>query len=72
MRASNDFDVSHYEIKTIKRVGVGTLFNVCVTFQCRGLNHLEQYCILTVETCILIADILSCDMYTYLDKFTLY
>ena len=47
MTASNDFDVSQYGIKTIRK-GFDH-FLTRATFQYRGLNHLEQYYILTIE-----------------------
>ena len=50
MRASNAFDVSQYEIKTIGK-GLEHLL-MRVTFQCRGLSHLELYCILTIEALV--------------------
>ena len=46
-RASNDFGASHYGIQTIK-MGFNQLL-MFVTFQYRGLHHLDMYCTLITE-----------------------
>ena len=48
MKASNDFGASDYGIQMIK-MGFN-YFLMFVTFQYRGLHHLELYCTLTIET----------------------
>ena len=47
LSASNDFGASHYGIQTIK-MGFNH-FWMLVTFQYRGLHHLDMYCTLIIE-----------------------
>ena len=47
LRASKDFEPSHYGIQTIK-MGFNH-FRMHVTFQYRGLHHLDMYCTLIIE-----------------------
>ena len=47
LRDSNDFGASHYVIQTIK-IGFNH-FWMLVTFQYRGLLHLDMYCTLIIE-----------------------
>ena len=47
LRASNDIGAGHYGIQTIK-MGFNH-FWMFVTFQYRGLHHLDMYCTLIIE-----------------------